>query len=86
MLRNVVYKIIDSERDYQDAKWGKKENQVASWITYMRHYLNEAERQVTTNDNDEHALLNLRKVVALGVACFEEHGVYFREPNSYART
>lgn len=74
-----IYKGIDGERWYQDKKWGTKKNQVASWILFMEHHLNEAKKYISTESDDVKSLHELRKTVALGVACFEEHGLPLRD-------
>ena len=69
---------VIGERRYQDAKWGTIEDrpkQVGSWMTLMRKLLRDAEDNWATSDNDQGALAELRKVVAVGLACFEQHGV-----------
>lgn len=79
MERSEVYRILDGERAYQDEKWGGKphdnHHEVEAWITYMQHNLHEAIRAVSTEKGPQGALEHLRKVTALGVACFEVHGV-----------
>jgi hypothetical protein len=50
-------------------------HEVAAFITFMRHYLTLADQAATTEAGDDNALDILRKVVALGVNCFEQHGV-----------
>jgi hypothetical protein len=80
MDREDVYLRIDEEREKQDSMWGGKKHDVyhdiASWLTFMQHYLTKTVGWVT-HGKDEEALNELRKVVALGVACFEVHGVPF---------
>lgn len=77
MTRKEVYKEIDIERDYQYVKWGGKEHDekenIASFITYMENYLR-ASAYHTSHGTDHAALEELRKVVALGVACLEING------------
>lgn len=79
--RDHVYDAIDSERDYQNAKWGENgshnPHSVTEWLTYMRHYIDEGLRVATlTNEpeTDQAALPFARKVAALGVVCMEQHG------------
>jgi len=79
MGKDKIYSAIDGERWYQDKKWGVKKNQVAAWILFMEHHLGEAKKYVSVEDNDDKALDSLRKVTALGVACFEEHGIPLRD-------
>ncbi len=78
MDRSRVYKSIDSERFYQDRKWGKIEDhphEVGAWLTLMRVHLADAEAHWATSNQDYPALLELRKVLAIGVACSEQHGL-----------
>ena len=79
MKRPEIYSVLDEEREYQEKRWNKdpnrKTHEIESWMTYMEHYLNEAKKDATLNDDAAVALINLRKVVALGIACFEIHGV-----------
>lgn len=41
----------------------------------MQHYLNRAVSGLTTSSGNKEALIQLRKVAALSIACFEVHGV-----------
>jgi hypothetical protein len=79
MTRAEVYAVIDGERAYQDGRWGgtvhDENKRLGDWITYMRFYLDEATRRATKDSHERGALTELRKVVALGVACFEQMGV-----------
>lgn len=78
LIREDVYYIIDGERDYQDSKWGPQHDsrhEVEAYVLYMENYLSEARKNLSTNGGVELGLDTLRKVVALGVACFEQHGV-----------
>lgn len=78
MDRSEVYTSIDVERDYQDRKWGPPAahpHEVGAWITLMRNKLNDAERAWATRNNDAGALCEIRKVVATGIACGEQHGM-----------
>lgn len=76
---------VIGERAYQDAKWGtiqERPKEVGSWLTLMRVLLRTAEEEWATNDNDQPALAAMRKAVAVGVACFEQHGVPTRDVDS----
>lgn len=78
MQRTKVYESIDSERYYQDRKWGPIEqhpHEVGGWLTLMRKLLTDAEAAWASSDGDYKALLELRKVLAVGVACAEQHGL-----------
>ena len=46
----------------------------------MRQLLNDAERAYMGQRGDIGALDEMRKVVAVGVACMEQHGVVGRSP------
>ena len=78
MPRENVYEAIDSERYYQDRKWGTVEqhpHEVGGWLTLMRKLLTDAEAAWAGSNGDYKALDELRKVLAVGVACAEQHGM-----------
>ena len=82
MNRQEVYEAIDSERDYQNQKWGspnQRPKQVGSWLTLMRAILAKAEAEWAVSDGDNEALEIIRKFTAVGVACMEQHGVQKRK-------
>jgi hypothetical protein len=81
--RSEVYAAIDSEREYQDRRWNSETttsgglHSLEEWAIYMRSYLREAEEQLSRNSKqvgDPLALATIRKIVAMGVACMEQHG------------
>jgi hypothetical protein len=81
MERQRVYDSVDSERDWQDCKWGtidKRPHEVGAWLTLMRTHLADAERAWSESSGDYLAMDELRKVLAIGVACAEQHGIQFR--------
>lgn len=49
-------------------------HEVETFILYMQDYLESARKLITRLPDKTIALDKLRKVVALGVACFEQHG------------
>ena len=80
--RESVFDAIDDERDFQDQKWGTIEDhphEVGGWLTIMRSLLLKAEMEWTGSRGDAGALEEIRKVVAVGVACMEQHGVQPRK-------
>lgn len=88
--RTEVYAAIDSEREYQNKRWGKTPEEltghnphtVTEWLAYMQHYVNEGLALATTSNDPEASQLALafaRKVAALGVVCMEQHGAPKRE-------
>ena len=88
MERVEVFEAINSERDYQDVKWGEGQeitahdyqHSVADWILFQENKLQEAKDNLY-NLNETAALRSMLKVVALGVACFEAKGVQSRQLN-----
>lgn len=77
MERKEIYSIIDGEREYQDSRWSDSDiqkHEIASYILYMEHHLSLARLIASTVTPETDALDHLRKVVALGVRCFEVHG------------
>ncbi len=78
MERSTIYRLLDEERDYQDIRWGDahdKKHNVEAFMVYMDSYLRKAKDAITGNGGVPEGLEELRKVVALGIACFEVHGV-----------
>lgn len=92
IARGMVYKAIDSERNYQLKRWGVNgedaKHSVGDFLTYMDDYLSEAKHRASREDGDTGSLEVLRKVVALGVACMEQHGAPMRadQPVQSGRT
>lgn len=79
--RERVYAAIDSEREFQDRKWGKipeHPHEVGGWLTIMRKLLTDAEAAWASSAGDGKSLQEIRKVIAVGVACHEQHGINFR--------
>lgn len=77
--RAEVYDAIDSEREYQERRWGGHRHEAESYCLFMEDYLQQARHQASrtdfTIDSELRAYLDtIRKVVTLGVACMEEHG------------
>lgn len=79
--REHIYETLNKERDYQDSIWGPdhdKTHEVEAFVLYMEEYLNKSRKNLSGKGGVEKALDNLRKVVALGIACFESHGIIGR--------
>ena len=77
-----VYNRVDGELEYQDKRWviRRDENGTpdeskppAEWLIYMDEHMKQANRAVY-NLNEEEALAQIRKVVALGVRALMIHG------------
>jgi len=82
--RRDVYKAIDSERTYQEERWGDRFHSVTEYILYMEHHLELARQLASTQDqgvpvHHNDTLDCIRKVAALGVVCMEENGAPHRE-------
>lgn len=83
MKRNLVYAMIDGERDYQNEQIAKfnwnEPKRVGEFLTILRVYLTKAENAwVTDSDNakpeERQSLHEIRKLAALAIACLESHG------------
>jgi len=76
-----VFGVIVDERQFQDKRWGtiqEHPHEVGSWILLMESLLVDARDAWCGNRGDAGALDEIRKVVAVGVACQEQHGVVHR--------
>lgn len=87
--RERVFKALEDERFYQLKRWGERQSDgtfaekphsIGEFILYMEDYL-EAARKAASRlpDEDDTALHELRKVVTLGIACFEQHDCPIRD-------
>ena len=79
-----VVEAIKSEREYQLRRWGFRQangvmieapHSVNDFLVYMQDYLTETFHEASRKSGNAAALESLRKVVTLGIACFEQHGV-----------
>jgi len=76
--RDQVFEAINGERHYQEMKWGDlvdHPQSVGAYLTLMRVHLTRAENDWAGSDGNIEALHCLRKVLAIGVACGEQHGM-----------
>lgn len=77
-VRADVYRAIDSERDYQDQKWGgasyDSQKSVGDFLLYIRRYVDMAQETYSTATDVTPTLENIRKIAALAVACMEYNG------------
>jgi len=72
MERENVYKLIDNEREYQDEKWPNQRS-VAEELLIMQKFLDKSRTSYTSVLGQSVALDQIRKVVAIGVRCLENH-------------
>ena len=70
MKREKVYELINKERDYQDSRHNKTEV-IPAELVMMHIYLEQALDAWTYKEDAGH---QIRKVVALGIRCLENHG------------
>ena len=84
--RDEVYTAIDSERDYQDRVWHRKENTdptaltIGEYILLLEEYTAHARREWTLEPKPEvNSLEFIRKVGGIAVNCMEQHGAPHRE-------
>lgn len=83
-----VFNAIKSERTYQDHKWGTIKNRphdVGTWLLIMRVLMNKAEYAYASGIGEVETLNELRKIVSVGVACMEQHGIIQRKSNHETR-
>lgn len=78
MTRTGIYDKIDGERDYQD-KAGLGPTSVENFINQMEGWLTDAKQSIAESGGVSiPTMASIRKAVASGVACFEQHGVPHR--------
>jgi hypothetical protein len=78
MDQKAVFEAIASEREYQDRKWGtpaEHPHEVGGWLTLMAVHIRRAQDAWAGSNGDNEALAALRKALAVGVACGEQHGL-----------
>lgn len=83
--RQEVYAAIDSEREYQDARWNGTasggRHSITEFLVYIKDYVEEAlhiESREGVLTADPKALNIVRKVAGLAVVTMEQHGAPMR--------
>lgn len=90
--RSEVYEAIDTERDYQDRRWGNTlsgnrepgefdrggDRTIDEFILYIAGYTNDLVENASHFADTDVKLDIIRKVTALGVAAMEQHGAPLR--------
>jgi hypothetical protein len=83
MTREEVYKLIDTERLYQDTRWNITTTPTGGlhspteWLVYIQDYLTEAMHSTSRSADPEaknRVLDGVRKIAAMCVICMEQHG------------
>lgn len=75
---NEILDAIYKERAYQDSKWctiDQNPHTVAEWLLIMEGELEEAKQAWRKGVDDTDALREILQVIAVGIACLEQHGV-----------
>lgn len=79
--RNVVFDIVDGERDYQDEQWSAAERQLTpgEYLILMEEYVAKA-RATWVKEHGDVGLRNaFRKWAGIAVRAMEQHGALPRE-------
>ena len=77
--QQLIFEAIGRERDFQDRKYGAgRLHNIPGWLLILRKELEEAEI-AWCKEGDANALCELLQVIAVGVACLEQHGISERE-------
>jgi hypothetical protein len=87
-IDKAVLSAVHDERVFQNRKWGTIEqhpHEVGGYLTIMRKLLTDAEAAWSSSRGDTAALEEIRKVVAVGIACMEQHGVPQRSVYDFAK-
>lgn len=83
IIREVIYDVIDGERDYQDAlpptRTDGHPRSVGDYLVMLDEYGRRAKIAWTDNPGDEQALDVVRKIAGIAVHCMEDHGAPRRE-------
>jgi hypothetical protein len=78
MDRQNVYKLIDGEREYQEAlpptRTDGREHPVADFVVMLEYYTSKAVEAWTMNAGDDAALDVIRKIAGICVHCMEHYG------------
>lgn len=73
-----VFDVVKTERSYQDAQSGgwnhKGHPSIEAEILLMEEYLSKARTAWSSSSDKQLCLDMMRKVVGVGVRCFEHHG------------
>jgi len=86
MKREEIYKIIDGEREYQEIRWVNEPiHSPTEYLVFIEEYIKIGKTLATFEDD---AVMKpkimdvMRKIISLGVACAESHGLPERSPKN----
>lgn len=85
--RSAAFNAISSERDHQDRKWRtltENPHELGTWLMLMGVHLRRAQEVLANTNHDAGAPEALRKVLAIGTVCAEQHGRPVRPPQQTA--
>lgn len=75
---SAALRVIGEERAYQDGKWGTLEqhpHELGAWLLIMEDIIADARKVYRSKQGDKAALHEVRKLLAVGIACAEQHGL-----------
>lgn len=81
-----VLSVVHDERVFQNRKWGKvaeHPHEVGGYLTIMRKLQADADAAWASARGDTAALDEVRKIIAVGIACLEQHGPVARSPMAF---
>ncbi len=70
--QKTIYQDIESERMFQDAKWGVQNHTAQAWLPILLEEVGEVARALNEHDEAEY-LAELVQVAAVAVAMIESH-------------
>jgi hypothetical protein len=79
-MDEAIVQAIVHERAYQQARWDDAPHTVGEWLLIVEAELLEAKQAWVKGHGNHEALTELVQVLAVGVACLEQHGVPPEDP------
>lgn len=79
--RNVIFDIIDGERDYQDEQWSATDKQLTpgEFLILFEEYVAKARGRWAKTHGDVPLMNEFRKLAGIAVRAMETHGAIPRE-------
>lgn len=82
--RAEVYRVVDSERERQEDKWGVKYNTPGEWVLILEKKVLEAKDAWYYNKSGlESCISVINEIAAVAIAALEQHGTEFELHNKY---
>lgn len=79
-MRQKIFNMIDSEREYQDSKWGPafdEKNTINDWATFVTRFANRAS-EATSQEEFEIEMLKAASVAVAAIETVRRSGVAAR--------